>query len=65
MRDGALTRVDEAKLLAELDAEWQVLAPQYAAAEASVAPVREAIEKVYRKSLATAVPPDTYPARFP
>jgi 5-methylthioadenosine/S-adenosylhomocysteine deaminase len=65
LSDGRLTRVDEAKLLGELETEWQALAPQYAAAEASVAPVREAIEKVYRKSLATAVAPDTYPARFP
>jgi len=36
-----------------------------AAAEASVAPVREAIERVYRRALATEVPADTYPARFP
>jgi guanine deaminase len=64
MRDGTLTRVDERTLLAELDTEWQTLAPQYAAAEASVAPVRAAIEAVYRKSLATNIPADTWPARL-
>ena len=65
MRDGRLTRVDEPTLLSELDAEWQSLEPQYAAAEASVAPVRAAMDAIYRKSLAVDIPDDTWPARFP
>ncbi len=65
LRDGRFTRVDEARLLSEIDAEVTSLAGQYEAAEASVAPVRAAIETIYRRSLATSVPPDTYPARLP
>ena len=65
LRDGHFTRVDEARLLSEIDAEVTSLASQYEAAEASVAPVRAAIETIYRRSLATSVPPDTYPARLP
>jgi guanine deaminase len=65
MRDGRLTRVDEPKLLGEIEAEFRALEPQYVAAEASVRPVLEALETIYRTSLATAIPADTYPARFP
>jgi len=65
LRDGRFTRVDEARLLAEIEAEFALLESQYAAAEASVAPVRAAMEAVYRRSLATRSPADTYPARFP
>jgi guanine deaminase len=64
MRDGRLTRVDEPGLLAELASEWRVLEPRFAAAEASVAPVREAIDVIYRRALATEIPADTYPARW-
>src|SRR2546428_51100 len=65
LRDGRFTRVDEARLLAEIETEVAGLAAQFAAADASVAPVRAAIEKIYRRSLATSIPPDTYPARLP
>jgi guanine deaminase len=65
MRDGRLTRIDEAKLLAEIEAEFRALEPQIAAAEASVPPVITAVEAIYRRSLATSIPADTYPARFP
>jgi len=65
LRDGRFTRVDEARLLAEIETEVAGLAAQFAAADASVAPVRAAIETVYRRSLAASVPPDTYPARLP
>jgi hypothetical protein len=64
MRGGRLTRVDEPGLLAELASEWRVLEPRFAAAEASVAPVREAIDVIYRRALATEIPADTYPARW-
>ena len=65
LRDGRFTRVDEGRLLAEIETEVANLAAQYEAADASVAPVRAAIEKIYRRSLATSIPPDTYPARLP
>jgi len=65
LRDGRFTRVDEARLLAEIDTEVANLAGQLEAAEASVAPVRAAIDTIYRRSLATSIPPDTYPARLP
>ena len=64
LRDGRFTRVDEAQLLAEVEAEFAGLESQYAAAEASVAPVRAAMELVYRRALAMPIPTDTYPARF-
>ena len=64
LRDGRFTRVDEAQLLAEVEAEFAGLEGQYAAAEASVAPLRAAMELVYRRALATPIPSDTYRARF-
>jgi guanine deaminase len=65
LRDGRLTRVDEGRWLAEIEAEFRALEPQYAAAEASVVPVRAAMETIYRRALAAPIPPDTYPARLP
>jgi 5-methylthioadenosine/S-adenosylhomocysteine deaminase len=64
MRAGILTSIDEAKILAEICEEYEKLKAQFDHAEASVAPMLGAMEKVYRRSLATAIPPDTYPARF-
>jgi 5-methylthioadenosine/S-adenosylhomocysteine deaminase len=64
LRDGRFTRVDEARLLAEIGVEWAKLEPQYAAFEASIGPVRAALDAVYRRALATPIPSDTYPARF-
>ncbi len=65
MRDGRLTRIDEAALLAEIESEFRALEPQFVAAEASVQPVIAAVESIYRRSLATKIPGDTHPARFP
>lgn len=64
VRDGRLTRVDEPRLLAEIEAEFRTLEAQYDAAEASVAPVRAAMEAIYRRALAADIPLDTYPARL-
>jgi guanine deaminase len=64
VRDARLTRVDEPKLLAEIEREFHALEGQYAAAEASVAPVRAAMERIDRRALTAAIPPDTYPARL-
>lgn len=65
MRASKLTAIDEAKILAEIAAEHEELRAQFERAEGSAAPVLDAMEKIYRRGLATAIPPDTYPARFP
>jgi guanine deaminase len=65
LRDGRFTRVDEGRLLGEIAAEFAVLEDRYRAAEAAVTPIREAMEAVYRRALATRIPADTYPARLP
>lgn len=65
MRAGKLAAIDETKILAEIAAEHGKLKAQFDRAEGSVAPMLEAMEKIYRRSLATAIPLDTYPARFP
>jgi 5-methylthioadenosine/S-adenosylhomocysteine deaminase len=65
LRDGRFTRVDEPRLLAEIHAEIDGLAEQFAASQASVVPVREAMDALYRRALAVEISPDTYPARLP
>jgi len=60
-----LARIDEAAILAEIDAEFRGLADRYTEAEASVAPILAAVEAIYRRGLAAAVPADTFPARLP
>lgn len=65
MVGGRLTGLDEAALLREIDTEYRTLAERYDAAEASVAPVLEAVERLWRRSLANLVPADTYAARLP
>ena len=64
LRHGQFARVDEARLLAEIQTEIEGLAAQLATSEASVAPVRAAMEAIYRRALLAEIPADTYPARF-
>ena len=64
LRDGHFTRVDEVRLLAEIHREIEGLAAQFAASEASVAPVRAAMDALYRRALQARIPADTYPARL-
>ena len=64
MRDGRLARVNESRLLTEIQAEIDGLAEQFAASQASVAPVRDAMDAIYRRALGTEIPADTHPARF-
>jgi 5-methylthioadenosine/S-adenosylhomocysteine deaminase len=61
---GELTRIDEAAILDEIAHEYRSLADRYTEAEASVAPILHAVEDIYRRSLQTAVAPDTYAARL-
>ena len=65
LRAGALTRIDERALLREVQAEFGALAERFDAAEASVRPILDAVEGIYRRALATPVPADTYAARLP
>ena len=65
VRDAALTRVDEAALLAEIGAEFDGLADRYRAAEASAAPQLAAVEAIYRRSLSLAIRSDTIAAKLP
>jgi hypothetical protein len=65
MREGKLVRIDETRLLAEIEAEFRLLESQFKDAEASAAPVRQAMEAIYRRALAAAIPPDTHAARLP
>jgi guanine deaminase len=65
LRAGALTRIDERALLREVQAEFGALAERFDAAEASVRPILDAVEGIYRRALATPIPADTYAARLP
>ncbi len=65
IQNGQLVRVDEAALLAEIQHEFAELMPQYARAEADMAPVLAAMERIHREGLATPVAPDTFAARLP
>lgn len=61
---GRLTRIDEAAILRAIESEFRDLAGRYAQAEAAMGPVLAAVEAIYRRSLAVAIPADTYPARL-
>ena len=61
---GRLVRIDEAAILREIASEFLDLADRYASAESAMGPVLAAVEAIYRRSLAIAIPADTYPARL-
>ena len=65
VRGAALTRVDEAALLAEIAAEFAGLVDRYREAEASAAPQLAAVEAIYRRSLSLAIRSDTLAAKLP
>jgi len=62
LRDGRVTLVNEARLLSEAQTEIDHLT--LAASEASVAPVRAAMDTFYWRTLQAEIPADTYPARL-
>ena len=64
MRDGALTLIDEGRILAEISAEMSSLQELLVQGERSGAELRDAMEAVYRWSLAQDIPADTHPARL-
>ena len=57
-------RFEPAPLDVLIEGEYRGLADRYAAAEASSAPVIEAVAALFRRSLASAIPPDTHRARL-
>jgi guanine deaminase len=65
MENKRLVKINEPSLLAEIADEYKSLRAKFDTAEASVAPMLTAMEHIYRKSLATPIPLDTYPARLP
>jgi len=65
LRGGRLLGIDEGKILAEIGAEHARLVEHFDRASAALDPVMRAMEEVYRRCLAVAVPRDTYPARLP
>jgi 5-methylthioadenosine/S-adenosylhomocysteine deaminase len=64
MQAGRLNTINEAAILAEIESEYRSLHGRYTEAEASVAPILAAVEEIYRRSLATPIPADTYAARL-
>jgi guanine deaminase len=65
IRGGRMTGIDEAAVLAEIEAEYRGLAERYDAAEASVGPVLEAARRIVARSIATPLAADTFEARLP
>ncbi|MFK7762965.1 MAG: amidohydrolase family protein [Roseobacter sp.] len=63
-RDGKLTRIDEAEIIERIHQEAVRLAPDIAAAEASVARLRVPYEEIYRRCCAAPIPSDIFPARI-
>ena len=61
---GALTRIDEAALLREIEHDFAELRSLYAAAEAEMGPVLMAVEQIHREGLAMPVAPDTFASRL-
>jgi guanine deaminase len=62
---GRLVQIDEPAILAEIESEFRGLSERFDEAEASVAPILEAVGRIYRRSLAMAIPADTFEARLP
>jgi 5-methylthioadenosine/S-adenosylhomocysteine deaminase len=63
--NGRLTRIDEAAIVREIEAEFRGLADRYRDAEASAAPLLAAVEAIYRRSLAVAIGAQTLVAKLP
>lgn len=64
LRDGRLTRIDEAAILAEIGAAHARIEPELAASEADVERLVEPYTRIWRRCQCIDIAPDTYPARF-
>jgi 5-methylthioadenosine/S-adenosylhomocysteine deaminase len=65
LADGRLTRVDEDRLLDEINEAHARIEPLIAASEKDVERLREPYERIYDRCRHIEIAPDTYPARFP
>jgi 5-methylthioadenosine/S-adenosylhomocysteine deaminase len=63
-RDGKLTRIDEATIIAEITEAHARIEPQLSASEADVERISPYYERIYRRCRCMDIAPDTYPARF-
>jgi guanine deaminase len=59
MQGGKLTRIDEAKLVAEFNAAHAELAPTIVESEKASRALLAGIDGIYRKSLTVPIPSDT------
>ena len=64
MRGGHVTTVDEPSLLAAARQAHTALLSDLARSDALVDRIRPTYERIYRRCLPCAIPPDTYPSRF-
>lgn len=64
MRDGALTGIDEAAILAEISDEHAKLLPLLEQTERQAEPINAAYRRIYARCLREPIAADTYPARF-
>ena len=64
VRDGRLTRIDEAAILAEIAEEHRRLEPLLAEAERRAEPINAAYRRIYARCLREAIEADTFPARL-
>jgi 5-methylthioadenosine/S-adenosylhomocysteine deaminase len=65
LADGRLTRIDEDRLLDEIRAAHERLAPLLMAAEKDGERFHAPFERIYRRCQAVEIAPETYPARLP
>jgi 5-methylthioadenosine/S-adenosylhomocysteine deaminase len=64
IRDAKFTRIDEAKILREIEDNYQLLKEKFDAAEADMTPVLKAMEAIYFRAQASQIAPDTFAARL-
>ena len=64
LRDGSLTRIDEAALLAEIAEVHERIEPQLTASENDVERLVAPYTRIYRRCQCIDIAPDTFPARF-
>lgn len=65
MCDGRLLGIDEPRILTEIAAAHAQLVEEFHRAAAAVAPILAAMDEIYRRCIAIAIPRDTHPARLP
>lgn len=64
MLDGQIQTINEAKILSEIESEYQILKSRYDEAEASTMPVLDAVQKLYERSLTYSLHQQTFAAKM-